>query len=56
MAFTCALHTYFKVSHISAASVSGLKGTKYQDSLKGRQEAVEESESVAFKEEVCITL
>lgn len=52
LSFTAALHTYFRVSDISEATVEGLKGTKYLDSLDGRKEKTEENDSVKFAEEV----
>lgn len=52
MAFTCALHTYFRVSDIAKAMVTGLGGTSYLDSLDNRTEKLWESDSVLFEEEV----
>ena len=53
-AFTCALHTYFTVGHISGASVKGLKGCTYEDGLQppGSQAVTEEHEAVRFAGEV----
>lgn len=52
MVFTCALHTYFRVSDISKATVTGLGATGYLDSLDNRTEKIWESDAVAFEEEV----
>lgn len=50
--FTYALHTYFRVPDVTAATVVGLKGTTYMDSLQGRVKVAEEEESVVFDKEV----
>lgn len=50
--FTCALHTYFGVQDIAGASVAGLEGTTYLDSLEGRAEKVESDDAVRFPAEV----
>lgn len=49
--FTTALHTYFKVDALEA-TVGGLSGCKYLDSLDGRAEKVESLEEVSFAGEV----
>ncbi len=53
-AFTCALHTYFTVGHISGASVKGLKGCTYEDGLQppGSPAVTEEDDAVRFEGEV----
>lgn len=50
--FTVALHTYFAVGDIAHATVEGLRGASYLDSLDGRREKVDECEAVAFAKEV----
>lgn len=50
--FTCALHTYFAVNDVSDASVVGLQGCRYLDSLDGRLEKVDDGKDVAFSQEV----
>lgn len=53
MAFTSALHTYFSLKEgIEAASIEGLEGTKYLDSLQGRREIIEENKVICFQGEV----
>lgn len=49
--FTTALHTYFKVNALEA-TVGGLRGCKYLDSLDGRAEKVDLEEEVCFASEV----
>ncbi|KAL4419670.1 hypothetical protein ABPG77_000567 [Micractinium sp. CCAP 211/92] len=49
--FTCALHTYFKVSDIANASVVGLKGLQYYDNAAGAL-ATDAAEAVTFSGEV----
>mmetsp|Transcript_95879 Transcript_95879/g.273381 ORF Transcript_95879/g.273381 Transcript_95879/m.273381 type:complete len:303 (-) Transcript_95879:492-1400(-) len=49
--FTTALHTYFKVNALEA-TVGGLRGCKYLDSLDGRVEKVDLEEEVCFASEV----
>ena len=36
MAFTCALHTYYRVEAIGDVEVRGLKGSRYLDNLQVR--------------------
>jgi glucose-6-phosphate 1-epimerase len=50
--FTAALHTYFAVSDVSNASVEGLQGVPYLDSLAGREQKVEQAQAVTFPHEV----
>lgn len=50
--FTVALHTYFTVGDIGKATVEGLRGASYLDSLDGRSAKVDENEAVAFEGEV----
>ena len=52
--FTAALHTYFRLQNgIEAATVHGMNGCRYLDSLQGRKEFVEESpDGVKFSGEV----
>lgn len=51
--FTAALHTYFKLYHsIENASVVGLQGLHYLDSLQNRQKCIENDEIVIFPGEV----
>ncbi|KAL4424057.1 hypothetical protein ABPG75_001358 [Micractinium tetrahymenae] len=49
--FTCALHTYFKVSDIANVAVVGLKGLQYFDNAAGAL-ATDEAEAVTFQGEV----
>jgi glucose-6-phosphate 1-epimerase len=51
-AFTTALHTYFAVPDATEATVDGLTGTRYLDSLDGRAEKVDSDPAVAFLGEV----
>ena len=50
--FTVALHTYFAVGDITRASVAGLRGARYLDSLDGRVEKTDLDSAVAFEGEV----
>lgn len=50
--FTTALHTYFRTPDSSRATVSGLAGTSYLDSLQGRARVEESSSAVGFACEV----
>lgn len=50
--FTCALHTYFAVADVSDASVVGLQGCRYLDSLENRVEKVDDGKDVTFSQEV----
>eukprot|EP00958_Prasinococcus_capsulatus_P020990 scaffold2799_cov408-Prasinococcus_capsulatus_cf.AAC.14 len=50
--FTVALHTYFSVSAIDSATVVGLQGCKYLDSLEARVEKTDEEPAVKFGGEV----
>jgi glucose-6-phosphate 1-epimerase len=54
MAFTAALHTYYRVSDIPHAKVTGLEGVAYLDSLaaQGSQEAVQQLPQISFDQEV----
>lgn len=51
MAFTCALHTYYRVDDIGAVAVEGLGGVTYTDSLAGGAR-VEQAGDVGFDREV----
>ena len=47
--FTAALHTYFRLHNgIASASIEGLQGVKYLDSLQARKECIEENETITF--------
>jgi len=50
--FTCALHSYFAVGDVGAASVVGLQGCEYEDSLAGGRVEREAGEEVRFPVEV----
>lgn len=50
--FTTALHTYFGVSEAARATVAGLQGTRYLDSLDGRVEKCDDADAVNFAGEV----
>jgi glucose-6-phosphate 1-epimerase len=53
-AFTAALHTYLRVAHLqgaSVASVHGLEGAQYLDSLQGRLRCSHPSEPLLFASE-----
>lgn len=50
--FTFALHTYFRVADVAKASVRGLAGTPYLDSLQARARFTEEAEAIVFDKEV----
>lgn len=52
MAFTCALHTYFRVDDVRAAAVEGLRGVAYRDKLAAGAERTEEGGAVGFAGEV----
>lgn len=52
MPFTCALHTYYRVSAIEAVTVEGLQGVEYLDSLQGRARKTEDSSAITFGGEV----
>jgi glucose-6-phosphate 1-epimerase len=51
MAFTAALHTYFRCD-AQKSMVRGLHGCEYLDSLKGRQRFTQSDEAVSFDGEV----
>lgn len=51
LSFTCALHTYFRVSDVKKATVTGLTGCTYLDNLNARTACVDESNAVEFKAE-----
>ncbi|HLL47678.1 MAG TPA: D-hexose-6-phosphate mutarotase [Longimicrobiaceae bacterium] len=48
MAFTCALHTYFRVDDVRRAAVEGLRGVRYLDKLEAGAALTEEREAVDF--------
>jgi glucose-6-phosphate 1-epimerase len=50
--FTTALHTYFAVQDVTTATVEGLAGTRYLDSLDGRAEKADADAAVVFQGEV----
>lgn len=51
--FTAALHTYFRLHNgIASASIEGLQGVKYLDSLQARKECIEENKTITFPGEV----
>ena len=50
--FTAALHSYFRVSDISQASVNGLSGLKYLDNMKNRQQGNDEQQKVNVNGEI----
>jgi D-hexose-6-phosphate mutarotase len=50
--FATALHAYFAVSDSDDATVTGLKGVTYTDSVHGGKEVVEEADAIRFGEEV----
>jgi glucose-6-phosphate 1-epimerase len=52
LSFTFAAHTYFRVADAAQASVLGLAGTTYLDSLQGRTRCTEASDAVGFDKEV----
>ena len=52
MAFTAALHTYYRVSDIPNAKVTGLGGVTYLHSLAGSQEVVQQDPEIGFDQEV----
>jgi glucose-6-phosphate 1-epimerase len=51
LSFTFALHTYFAVADASAASVRGLAGSQYLDSLQSRARFTEQAAAVVFDQE-----
>ena len=50
--FTAALHTYFAVSDVRAATLRGLAGTRYESRATGEPEGVETRDPVAVAGEV----
>ena len=52
LSFTFAAHTYFRVRDAAQASVLGLTGTTYLDSLQARTRCTEASDAVGFDKEV----
>jgi glucose-6-phosphate 1-epimerase len=52
LSFTCALHTYFAVGHISKTRVAGLKGVSFEDQLNGNSVQPEQSDQIVFDREV----
>ncbi|MEW5928557.1 MAG: D-hexose-6-phosphate mutarotase [Gemmatimonadota bacterium] len=48
MAFTCALHTYFRVDDVRRAAVEGLRGVRYLDKLRAGGAFTEAREAVDF--------
>ena len=52
MAFTCALHSYFRVDDVRRAAVEGLRGASYLDKLRAGGAFTEEREAVEFAGEV----
>ncbi|HEX8276724.1 MAG TPA: D-hexose-6-phosphate mutarotase [Longimicrobiaceae bacterium] len=52
MAFTCALHTYFRVDDVRRAVVEGLRGVRYLDKLRAGGAFAEERGEVGFAGEV----
>ncbi|HEX2191303.1 MAG TPA: D-hexose-6-phosphate mutarotase [Longimicrobiaceae bacterium] len=48
MAFTCALHTYFRVGDVRRAAVEGLAGVRYLDKVEAGAERTEERETTVF--------
>jgi glucose-6-phosphate 1-epimerase len=48
MAFTCALHTYFRVDDVRRAAVEGLRGVRYLDKLRAGGAFAEERGAVEF--------
>jgi glucose-6-phosphate 1-epimerase len=51
LSFTLALHTYLRVPDVTRASVRGLGGVQYLDSLQSRKRFLEEGDSVRFDKE-----
>ncbi|MCO6432306.1 MAG: D-hexose-6-phosphate mutarotase [Deltaproteobacteria bacterium] len=51
LSFQLALHTYFNVSAIENVAVKGLKGLKYLDNVKNREEGLNEESDVKFSGE-----
>ena len=52
LSFTCALHTYFAIGHISKTRVQGLKGVQYEDQLNGSRIETELQDHIVFDREV----
>ncbi|EEH55617.1 uncharacterized protein MICPUCDRAFT_18576 [Micromonas pusilla CCMP1545] len=52
MTFTAALHTYFSVTDITRATVTGLRNVEYLDSLRQRQKFTETTDVLHFPEEI----
>lgn len=52
MPFTCALHTYYRVSDIGNVVVEGLQGVDYLDSAAGRVKKTEEQAAISIGQEV----
>lgn len=52
MAFTCALHTYFRVDDVRRAAVEGLRGVRYLDKLRAGGAFTEERDAVDVAGEV----
>lgn len=50
--FTCALHTYLRISDVDAVTVEGLGGRRYEDKAAGGVSAVEASEVLRIAGEV----
>jgi glucose-6-phosphate 1-epimerase len=48
VAFTCALHTYFRVDDVRRAAVEGLRGVRYLDKLEAGAALAEERDAVGF--------
>ncbi|HEX7242360.1 MAG TPA: D-hexose-6-phosphate mutarotase [Longimicrobiaceae bacterium] len=51
-AFTCALHTYFRVGDVREAAVEGLRGVRYLDKVEAGAERTEERDAVTVAGEV----
>jgi glucose-6-phosphate 1-epimerase len=52
IAFTGALHSYFRVEDAARATVEGLSGVRYRDQAAGGGEAVDAADALAFTGEV----
>lgn len=50
--FTAALHTYYRVSDVTQAYISGLKGLTYVDKVQEGKQCVEESTQVVVNQEI----
>jgi glucose-6-phosphate 1-epimerase len=50
--FTAALHTYFRTSDISTATLTGLRGIEYLDFLKDRARFLEARSGISFVEPI----